>query len=236
MKQLNQDPNEWDSGVRHIKSCDLAEDADFSIQLSQEVHAKVIALSNKLEHLEWAGYLLGSQKDNLFKINQIIVPKQTVTAATFTITHPLGGPDVLGTLHSHHTMGAFHSGTDIKSCGSNYPIVVVFSLPSSYVGKVKHTLPCGGFIFIDAPVSIAFPATDTTKFVAEALTHITLPVQNNYDAGIFNIGQGGVIYCMCCHATVSWVEAQWDKQTQGFVCPDCAFSNLNLPAPPFDTP
>ena len=233
----------WDSGVKCVGKCELIEDLQFSILISTKVHARVTALSKRLEHTEWAGFLLGERKDATFHINHIIVPDQVVSRAHFTVTKPITGGNVLGTLHSHHTMGAFHSGEDLESCGSNYQIVVTFGLPSAYAGKVRHTLPCGSIMFIDAPVAVSIPPIDTEDFVKAALTHITQQTFTQFAYGYDDIygddwlsgynlapesktpapprATAHILYCGLCREPMTWQASMWSSKHDKLLCPKC---------------
>jgi hypothetical protein len=50
-----------------------------------------------------------------------------------------------GIVHSHHDMGAFHSGQDEKHCRNVYDYSIVVSNSKGYVASRRVKLPCGAF-------------------------------------------------------------------------------------------
>ena len=93
-------------------------------------------ISQSMESREWGAVLL--IKDGTLISYQI--PKQEVTSGDCEFKEELGGN---GIVHSHHTMGAFHSHQDDKHARNLYEYSIVLS-STGYVATKKTTLPCGG--------------------------------------------------------------------------------------------
>ena len=82
---------------------------------------------------EWMSFMVGYQdKVQNFYITDLIIPRHKVVgggmAEVFDNQQP---PMCLGVLHSHHDMGAFHSGTDFDYVDKNYPLSVTVSTMSA---------------------------------------------------------------------------------------------------------
>lgn len=112
----------------------------------------------KLKGTEYVAYLLGSNDaDGIPHVHDYYIPTQEVSAATADVTEDVL-PDavkasLIGWLHSHHTMGAFHSGRDEQSM--NYPINIVIST-KGYIATYRAATTCGRIIrSTDIPIEFS---------------------------------------------------------------------------------
>jgi hypothetical protein len=118
-------------------------------------------ISLRMGNKEWTGVL--RIKDSI--IEDFKIPEQIVTSTSCDLKEELGGN---GLVHSHHTMGAFHSGQDDKHARNLFEYSIVLS-GSDYVATRKVTLPCGAFGYKKVTLLIINePAIDMSKIKEEA--------------------------------------------------------------------
>ncbi len=217
----------WNTEVERVKSCELADKAELVVVLPSTLHRKVAALSESMDGKEWLGYLVGKEEPaGMFTVTQIDVPKQTVTSSHVDVDEPSLRKDVIGTLHSHHNMGAFFSGTDDEYIGANHVVMVVYSTKDGYKAQVKRELKCGAFVYRDAELRVTVPnPPDLAQFVTDAKKNISEyvyvpPVATQggypfYQRWIAGVGWGRnqdrtKLYCASCHKEIKgeilWIE------------------------------
>ena len=86
---------------------------------------KIELLMKEYPHQEWMAYLVGEKKENSYRVKDIAVPPHAYAGAGSAEAEPFSQPEgCVGVIHSHHGMGAFHSGTDHNHVDRNYPISV----------------------------------------------------------------------------------------------------------------
>ena len=124
-------------------------------------------LMHEMGHLEFAAYLLGTLEP--LQVQDHYIPEQEVSGAAVEIGSAEIPPEIasriVGHLHSHHHMGAFHSGTDEHNM--NYPVNIVISHEAT-VANVRMKMPCGSFLRSTAEVvltgdNIVVPGRDRIK-------------------------------------------------------------------------
>ena len=116
-------------------------------------------IANAMGSTEFAVYLLGRIDNTTPTVTGYYLPEQTVSAARVNITEDFLpediAPQVIGHLHSHHSMGAFHSGQDEESM--NYQVNIVIS-SSGYVANTRLMTPCGCWMRNDkVPIEFVSP-------------------------------------------------------------------------------
>lgn len=146
------------SNILDIKSRDYGEcgwckDSDNVAKLKIEwsLWCTWLFINSKMDNLEWTGvYDVVDEVITNFRL-----PRQVVKGTECEMLEDLGGN---GVVHSHHNMGAFHSGQDDKHCRNLYTYSLVLSNSNGYDGSMRRILPCGGFghselelEFINAP-------------------------------------------------------------------------------------
>lgn len=132
-------------------------------------------IANAMGSTEFAVYLLGRIDNTTPMVTGYYLPEQTVNSARVDITEDFLpediAPRVIGHLHSHHGMGAFHSGQDEESM--NYQVNIVIS-NSGYVANTRLMTPCGCWMRQDkVPIEFVFPdavTPDISKIHKEVLT------------------------------------------------------------------
>jgi hypothetical protein len=102
-------------------------------------------LMSRMEGKEYAAYLLGYvQDDGVPYVVDYYIPEQEVNAVEADILEVVMPAELqelrIGWLHSHHAMGAFHSGRDEMSM--NYPLNIVIST-TGYIATYRHNATCG---------------------------------------------------------------------------------------------
>ena len=145
----------WEIEIECVDACSKAPE-EVIIWICPLAKVKIDALMEKFPNIEWFSYLLGKkpdEKDNRTIVEDIYIPKQTVTA---TSVDEIDAPDfnklpVIGALHSHHGMGNGFSGTDHKYVNGNHNISLVIS-KDGVAGQVRWQTPCGALKIVDAKV------------------------------------------------------------------------------------
>lgn len=167
-----------DSGIELVEKCSLAKDLkEPDVTMDFLIYQKAMALTNEMGSTEWLGYLKGFPTENGFHIDGMVIPKQTVDSVSVEVDEGLTDDDIIGTIHSHHGMGAFFSGTDHDYIGSNNPVMLVITSNGSAKCAVRHTLACGNFILIDAEFEVLHADNPEIKeFITDALTKVTKKV------------------------------------------------------------
>jgi hypothetical protein len=112
------------------------------------------------------------------KVTDFIIPEQVVTGSEveFTEEKDLGGN---GIVHSHHSMGGFHSHTDDTSARNLYDYSIVLSTKENICTRRMKT-PCGGFGYVkckivitELPERIALDKIKKKEFKAVTSTNYT---------------------------------------------------------------
>ena len=156
----------WCSGLEIISKCGVADKAE--VYVSKIAKDKIDALMDEFKHMEWLGYLVGKINGTKHFVEDMIIPEQEVSAASVKV---LGDPppNCIGTAHSHHSMGAFTSGTDEEHLVGNHPVCMVVS-DTKTIAKVRLDTPCGRLVAVDA--TIYTEKIDNKAFVEESKAKI----------------------------------------------------------------
>ena len=148
----------WSADVAYTDAC--GEVSPPQVYVTTEVIGKMQFLLEKYPTDEWAADLIGNKESNKYIITDIYIFEQEVDSVTVVRKEP--PPEgAIGTTHSHHSMGAFFSGTDDEYPNANHDLSgVVASQPDGalpftmkFTARVKT--PCGKYVrFNDVPVRI----------------------------------------------------------------------------------
>jgi len=155
---------------------------------------KIRLLMEEYLHTEWLGYLVGQEnKDSgdIF-VEDISIPPHEEASSGSCLAEPFHIPKTgcIGVIHSHHSMGAFHSGQDNHTVDRNFPISITVAKKSASLewDAISHvTTPCGKHSLLKCPVKYVQPKPlfDRKKFLTEAVKNIDKgrkiykPVPNN---------------------------------------------------------
>jgi hypothetical protein len=169
---------------KEIKSCELFPNNPV-IYLTQAVNAQIIAISHSWKE-EWLGYLKGTVDMKNLKaiVTSIHVPEQEVSSASVDVEAKdvPGGADIIGTVHSHHTMGSFFSGTDTGSIARHHTLCLVYSYKDGIKALFRVDLPCGHFKPTEADIEVLRPEVPKT-FLEKVLAKIKKKVYPTYNQG-----------------------------------------------------
>lgn len=159
----------WSTNKKTLSSCEANEVPNISVVLSPLAYLKTLTLLAKYPKLEWLAYLIGKKVKDTYQLQDLLIPKQVQSTATVDLdpTETLDLHNVVGTIHSHHTMGAFFSTTDTNSIVPNHPVSIVVST-TGWACQVKQTLPCGHYLATSADLLMEQTAsTDLVAFDTE---------------------------------------------------------------------
>ncbi len=166
----------WESDQVTVHGCDRADAQVKRVIMDFGVRAKIVLMNSTLGNTEWLGYLIGQQDtDGCWHVTDIVVPKQTVAYASVEDVEPIARQaEVIGTVHSHHTMGASPSGTDKIHLVVNHPVTIITS-NAGWKTSIRSELPCGAFITQDTTVTILYPdiSGELQRFLDESLPNLT---------------------------------------------------------------
>jgi len=156
--------------------CSLVGEA--KVVLSIRVQQKIRLLLEEYPSKEWMGYLVGERKKSSLIVNDLIIPPHAEASGSSAEAEPFHAPkETIGAIHSHHSMGAFHSQTDQNHVDRNYPCSITVARNGSGVNydAVAHTkTPCGKSTHNKATVVLLAvrPDFDAKKFLEEAKENI----------------------------------------------------------------
>jgi proteasome lid subunit RPN8/RPN11 len=106
----------------NLQACSLAPLP--RIHVAREVLDKIEMLMDRYPSTEWVGYLTGNtQNKEHYYITGISIPPHVSRGKAYAEVKPLHQPDnCIGLIHSHNSMGAFHSAVDNDYVDDNYTI------------------------------------------------------------------------------------------------------------------
>jgi len=138
---------------------------------------KIRLLMDEYTHTEWIAYLVGKEnKDSgdIF-VEDIVIPPHEEANGASCLAEPFHIPKqgCVGVIHSHHSMGAFHSGQDDHTVDRNFPISITVSKKTTNLewDAISHvTTPCGKHTTLKCPVKYVQlrPLFDRQEFLAGA--------------------------------------------------------------------
>ena len=107
---------------------------------------------------EWIALLVGTRDESglTITVTDVRVPSQHRSHASCELQHKESlPPDVVGVVHSHHTMGVFFSNIDVDTLNTRFPTSIVVGQPRhnqsdaeallgfNYKAEGRVALPCG---------------------------------------------------------------------------------------------
>jgi RecG-like helicase len=94
-------------------------------------------------------------------VEDIAVPPHKESNYASAEAEPFNVPNnCIGVIHSHHTMGAFHSGTDQTHVDRNFPVSITVAKQSdnlTYDAVSVQTTPCGKTVSLKGEVKYVQP-------------------------------------------------------------------------------
>lgn len=148
--------NGWDSGVKLLSNPNKLGQNSPDLYIPIEIEYKIDRLSQEMGSTEWGGYLIGS--DNV--VNDLIIPDQKVSGATWEFTGEETYENVIGTIHSHHNMKASPSRTDTDYVGFNYKFMCIFSFQDRIKAWTKLDVKEGVYMLLPTNVIITGKEVD----------------------------------------------------------------------------
>ena len=191
------DKSVWTADRQTVNSCELCDQRPPVVEITPSLLVKTETLLGKYPHKEWIAYLVGNQNDNLYRLTDLRIPKQEQSSATSDIDEAdqTDQADVIGTIHSHHTMGAFFSGTDDKYLVPNHPVAIIVA-NSGWACKVRRELPCGHYLAMKAKLQTASVVNvDIDSLIHTADEKIS---EKTYAYQSSNQTYGNAYYCALC--------------------------------------
>ena len=213
------------SGLKVIEKCSIAKDfADPEVSMDFIVMQKALAMTQEMGSKEWLGYLKGFPTEDGFHVDDILVPKQTVSSADVDEIERVVDTDIVGTIHSHHNMGTFFSGTDHDYIGGNNPVMIVIDSKGNTKCAVRAKLQCGNYILLEAELTVLYADNPEIKeFIAANKDKITekvyvwtSPYQNNVNFPYYQYQNG----LNCNPQTTPVINARvrrWDQELQCWI-------------------
>ncbi len=128
-----------------VKSANMAQPDRITCSLCKEPvvyievmpKQKIELLMEAYPHQEWFAYLAGtkSEQGNIFVTDISVPPHKAASGGYAEAEAPVYNPETklytfhapencVGVIHSHNSMGAFHSGTDDANVDRNYPVSI----------------------------------------------------------------------------------------------------------------
>jgi proteasome lid subunit RPN8/RPN11 len=144
------------------EDCSFCEDTTRIFVLSPKVFATMQLLCREIK-MEWQILLCGIETRTGIYVDGYYIPKQEVTSASVTNNDEITAEfvamhRVIGTCHSHGSMGVFFSSTD-ETC-TNFSMLkhhIVTNNDGAFKAISRVELPCGMTKFVDAIVRTAVP-------------------------------------------------------------------------------
>lgn len=133
-----------------------------TIYLEPIPRAKIQFLMKEYPSQEWLAYMTGriSEKANLF-VEDISIPPHKEASGGSAEAEPFHIPEnCVGVIHSHHSMGAFHSATDQAYVDKNYPVSITVARNGdslSFDAVSYQETPCGKGITLKSSVKYVQP-------------------------------------------------------------------------------
>ena len=130
-----------------------------TIIILETTYKKVMYLMGQFPGCEWLAYLRAKHETPpagaKVVLVDLLIPEQTVSAAHVTV---LKGaemtPDIVGTIHSHNTMGSFFSYTDHEYLEGNHNLNIVISDRGGMLCSYRRIPPCGKPIIDKVAISM----------------------------------------------------------------------------------
>lgn len=140
---------------------------------------KIEVLMEEYPSQEWLAYLVGriSKKENFF-VEELSVPPHKEVSGVSAEAEPFHIPEnCIGVIHSHHSMGAFHSVTDQDYVDKNFPVSITVAKKAQVLefDAVSYQItPCGKRTTSKCSVKYVQPSPlfDKQKFLGEAKANI----------------------------------------------------------------
>lgn len=167
--------NILDIKVDNYGECGYCKNALNKVELyiPWKIWSQWIYLTMKNHDREWSAVFWVKKN----KVVRFEIPEQEVSSASVEFLEDLGGD---GIVHSHHSMGAFHSSQDDKHERNLYDYSIVLDSKYKYVACQRIKLPCGGWGYVDCDLLITKMPNVSEDNIMSKSKYITTPNQYHY--------------------------------------------------------
>ena len=156
----------WEMESCVLKDCPLVK-SKIPVMFQPEDIRRIKTLLKKYPDKEWLMYLYGDIALSGVTISKMTIPKQEVSGGSVdNIEAPLSG--CIGTIHSHNTMGAFHSGTDQAYIEENHSVCITVNNKLEFETTVSTMSECKKPMIVKGEVFQTEEPLDLTGFLKEA--------------------------------------------------------------------
>lgn len=165
---INSGPDYWETDVECISDCSKAPES-IVVWVYPLAKEKIELLMDEYKNIEWLAYLIGKFGEKI-EVSDIFVPNQEISTASVdnVICKEFNDLDIVGVIHSHHSMGNGFSKTDDDYINQNHNISLCIS-NSGINGHVRWETPCGSYKIVDCVVKIKTESlVDSETFIKEA--------------------------------------------------------------------
>jgi hypothetical protein len=150
----------WRVKDRPVITCSMIKEPN--VYLERQVVDKINLLMDAYPHQEWLGYMVGTETDGDYLVNELVIPPHASASGASAEAEPMNIPDgCVGLIHSHNSMRAFHSGTDQAHVDRNYPISVTVAKPAGQIEYDTiscHRTECGKDAIVKGHIKYVQPA------------------------------------------------------------------------------
>jgi hypothetical protein len=167
--------SKWKVKEQEEITCSLVEKP--RIILNIRVQYKIELLMKEYTNQEWMGYLTGNISKNTLYAKDLVIPPHAEASGASAEAEPFHVPDnCLGVIHSHHGMGAFHSGTDKDYVDKNYPVSITVARNGTFTYDAVSVAktPCGKTVYSPCTVLLerVKPDFNAEEWMKEAKDNI----------------------------------------------------------------
>lgn len=150
-----------------------------TIYVEPKPRAKIGMLMSEYPSTEWIGYLVGKEHSGNYFVEDLSIPPHEESSGGSCLAEPFHIPKVgcIGVIHSHHRMGAFHSGQDDHTVDRNFEVSITVAKKGTELewDAISHvTTQCGKHSLLHCPVKDVQPKPefDRDEFLRDAKANI----------------------------------------------------------------
>jgi hypothetical protein len=172
----------WDSGIV------ITEDEQaqpINVYINNIAITKINMLMEHYTNIEWLAYTIGYESENGDRfINDIIIPKQNVTAVRVDVLEPVN-QSTMGVIHSHHGMMNKFSHTDDEFINTNNNLSLCIAR-NGISGVVRIKKSDDEYTLVKANVIIDTFGINKEKFLKKAISLINEVSYNDIETTVIS--------------------------------------------------
>lgn len=134
--------------IHEVKGCPVVKRSQGVMSMTPDLIGNIAGAVR--DRIEWIALLNGKRSEDGYEVtvDRFTIPQQYRTGGDAEMLEQELDSDVVGVIHSHHSMGAFFSGIDTNTLNPRFPSSIVVaiarnSMGFNYKAVGKVTLPCG---------------------------------------------------------------------------------------------